>query len=365
METPWYQVDNVGEIASPGLLIYRDRLIENIRRMIEMANGPARLRPHIKTHKMPAVLELQLRAGITKFKAATIAEATMAAQAGAADVLFAYQPVGPNIVRLADLVGRFPQTRFATIADDPEVLQSLSQTFAAARLILPVYLDLDCGMHRSGISPGPAAMEIYRQLTILPALSPAGLHAYDGHLHQANVIERREAWQKSFALVSVFRDQLIAQGLSVPNLVAGGTPTFPFYADETDVECSPGTCVFWDAGYATKLPDMKFIPAAAVLTRVVSKPSSDRLCLDLGHKAVAAENPPPRVYFPDLPDATAVGHSEEHLVVETKSGDRWKVGAELYGIPWHICPTVALHARATVVADRRAIAQWSIVARDR
>ena len=102
-----------------------------------------------------------------------------------------------------------------------------------------------------------------------------------------------------------------------------------------------------------------------LLTRVVSKPGENRVCLDLGHKAVAAENPHPRVIFPDLPGAKAVMHSEEHLVLETDQASQLSVGDALYGIPWHICPTVALHAEAVVVENGVATAKWPIDARKR
>jgi D-serine deaminase-like pyridoxal phosphate-dependent protein len=69
------------------------------------------------------------------------------------------------------------------------------------------------------------------------------------------------------------------------------------------------------------MPDLDFLPAALVLTRVVSKPGPRRLCLDLGHKAVASEGPQPRVIFPELSDAQAVAHNEEHLVIETGRAD--------------------------------------------
>jgi D-threonine aldolase len=158
---------------------------------------------------------------------------------------------------------------------------------------------------------------------------------------------------------------LIGAGLPVPRIVAGGSPTFAIHARRGEVECSPGTCVFWDAGYASKLPDLDFLPAALVLTRVVAKPGANRLCLDLGHKAVAAEMPHPRVKFLNLPDAKAVMHSEEHLVVETARADDFHVGDCLYGVPWHICPTVALHAAAQVIAGEKAVGSWKVVARDR
>jgi D-serine deaminase-like pyridoxal phosphate-dependent protein len=148
-------------------------------------------------------------------------------------------------------------------------------------------------------------------------------------------------------------------------VVAGGTPTFPFHAARDGVECSPGTTVFWDAGYATSLPDLPFVPAIVLLTRVVSRPTPDRLCLDLGHKAVASENPHPRVTLFGLEDATAVGHSDEHLVLETPRAADFPVGTALYGVPWHVCPTVALHDRAVVVRDGHAGERWDVVARAR
>jgi len=101
------------------------------------------------------------------------------------------------------------------------------------------------------------------------------------------------------------------------------------------------------------------------LTRVVSKPGAHRLCLDLGHKAVAAEKPPPRVQFLNLPEVTAVSHSEEHLVIESQQAGQFAVGDCLFGVPCHICPTVALHAEATVIRAGRAAERWRIVARDR
>jgi len=176
----WFRVTNTDHIPSPALLVYPERIQENVRRMLALAGGPARLRPHIKTHKMPEVLRLHLANGITKFKCATIAEAEMAAACGAPDVLLAYQPVGPNAARLLSLVQTFPHTRWSTIADDEPVIRRLSGIFAAAGATLSLLLDVDCGMKRCGLAPGPQAIALYRLMTALPGLNPAGLHAYDG-----------------------------------------------------------------------------------------------------------------------------------------------------------------------------------------
>lgn len=356
---------NEAEIPSPALLLYPDRAEENLRRMIARVGDPARLRPHIKTHKLPQLVALQARLGLTKIKCATLAEAEMAAGAGARDIMIAAQLVGPNVARLLALQRGFPHVVFSTLADDPEVVDRLGRASVAAQTIVEVLLDLDVGMHRTGIAPGPAAAALYRHIATTPGLRAGGLHAYDGHLRQRDPAERAAAVEAAFAPVTALEAEMRATGLPVPRVVCGGTPTFPIHARRVGVECSPGTCVLWDAGYAAALPDLEFLPAAVLLTRVISRPASQRLCLDLGHKAVASEMPHPRAIFPALPDAKAIGHSEEHLVLETPRASEFPVGTALYALPWHICPTVALHDRVYVVHAGLAEETWPVVARAR
>ncbi len=102
-------------------------------------------------------------------------------------------------------------------------------------------------------------------------------------------------------------------------IIAGGSPTFPIHARRaSDIQCSPGTFVYWDKGYGDQFPEQPFEPAALVVTRVISIRGETRLCLDLGHKSISAENElTKRVGFLNGPGLTPVGQSEEHLVVET------------------------------------------------
>jgi len=362
---PWYAIENVDELNTPSLVVYPDRVDANLRRMVERTGGVERLRPHVKTHKMPDVVRRKLALGITKFKCATIAEAEMLGQCGAPDVLWAYQPVGPNVARLARLAAQYPATRFSTVVDDPQAVRQLSAAVAATGCVIDVLLDLDVGMHRSGIAPGPAAAEIYRLLASSPGLSPGGLHVYDGHIRATDLAARSAEAHSAFDSVEALAQGLAAAGLPVPRIVSGGTPTFPVHALETQRECSPGTCVFWDHAYATRFPDLDFLPAALLVTRVVSRPTPTRLCLDLGYKAVSPDSPDVRVHLLDVPDAKPVVHSEEHLVIETPRAGEFALGQALYGVPNHICPTVALHAAAVTISDHRATGEWPIVARDR
>src|SRR6266478_2794606 len=120
---PWPPLTNESEIPSPALLLYSERIDENLRRMVEIAGDPARLWPHVKTHNLPQIVQRQVALGITKCKCATIAEAEMCAAAGATEVLLAQQPVGPNVARLFALQRAFPAVKFSTLVDDLGALQ--------------------------------------------------------------------------------------------------------------------------------------------------------------------------------------------------------------------------------------------------
>ena len=182
----WYEITNAADTPSPALLVYPDRIEENIRRMAAAAGGVERLRPHVKTHKMAEVVKHCLAQGVRKFKAATIAEAEMTAAAGAGDVLLAYPVVGPTAARLAELVRRFPCTRFRGLVDSDVGIDDLTRAAAAADVVIDVLLDLNVGQNRTGVGPGPEAVRLYRRLAATPGLAAGGLHAYDGHLHDAD-----------------------------------------------------------------------------------------------------------------------------------------------------------------------------------
>ncbi len=365
-----YRLADPSDVHSPGLLFYRDAIRRNIDRLLARVGGdPRRLRPHVKTHKTREIVQMQLRAGIGKHKCATIAEAEMLAQVGAPDVLLAYNLVGPNTRRLAQLVAAYPGTQFSTVADHPLAVEALSAALAHAPRPVDVLLDLDVGQHRTGIAPGPDAVRLYEALARLPGLAPGGLHVYDGHNHQHDLAERRRAVDAILASVAALKDTLAAKGMPVPRVVLGGTPTFPVYAPLPwpEADCAPGTCVLNDANYAAWFPDLsEFEPAAMLLTRVISRPTPRRVTFDLGYKAVASDPPAgKRCVLLDVPDAEAVLHNEEHLVIETPAAERFRPGDVAYAIPAHVCPTSALHRFAYVVEEGKVVDRWEIAARDR
>lgn len=360
-----YTIDDIGELDSPALVIYPELVRQNIAHAIQMVGDVQRLRPHVKTHKSAEATRLMLDAGIRKFKCATIAEAEMLGMCGAPDVLLAYQPVGPKVQRFIAVIEKCPATQFSCLVDDLRAAQAMSAAFAERGLKVPVYVDLNIGQNRTGIAP-EAAFDLYTACAAMHGILPVGLQAYDGHIRSADLKVRKAACNAAFAQVADLKEVLEKAGYPEPVIVAGGSPTFAIHAAREGVECSPGTFVYWDKGYNDLCPDQHFKPAALLVTRVVSLPDSHKICLDLGHKSVAAENPiDHRVFFPDAPGLKPVGQSEEHLVMEAEAGHSWKTGDVLYGLPYHICPTVALHERAFTIENGKVTGEWRAVARDR
>lgn len=367
--TDQYAIADTSSVYSPALVFFADLIRQNIARTVELAGGTQRLRPHVKTHKCPEVVKLELAAGVSKHKVATLAEAEMVARCGADDVLLAYPLVGPNCRRFARLIHAYPGTRFSCLIDHPLGAEALSSAMQEAGAVAGVYLDLDVGQHRTGIAPGPEAAALYAQAAKSPGLRVEGLHVYDGHNHQPAYADREAAVQAQLGPALKLRESLMADGLPVARVVCGGTPTFPVFArlDLPGLECSPGTLVLHDNGYGSRFQDLAgFVPAALILTRVISRPTPTRVTFDLGYKAVASDPPAgKRLVLLNAPPHEQVIQNEEHLVIETPEAGRFKPGDEVLAVPQHICPTVAMHQKAWVVEGGQVVGTWEITARDR
>ncbi|HMR18730.1 MAG TPA: alanine racemase, partial [Sphingobacterium sp.] len=183
----WYNLHTENSIDTPALLVYPDRIRQNIEVLKSMIDDPHRLRPHVKTHKTKEILQLQLDAGIRKFKCATIAEAEMLGQGGAPDVLLAYPMYGPKVYRFIALIEKYEQTKYAALVDNVDAAHSLSEAAAQHNVCVDVFIDLNIGMGRTGILPGDDALKLYRLCAELPGIVIQGFHAYDGHVREINL----------------------------------------------------------------------------------------------------------------------------------------------------------------------------------
>lgn len=145
-----------------------------------------------------------------------------------------------------------------------------------------------------GSVPTPAVLVSGEQVAanIEACISLAsGIHACDAHIHDRDTDVRRANVRTSREIALGMRERPSSEGVPFPEIVVGGTPTFPSHAAvrEEDVSLSPGTYVYHDWGYNTRYPDLPFEMAAMVLGRVISVPRAGRFTVDIGSKAIAAD----------------------------------------------------------------------------
>ena len=356
----------VDALQTPALVVDLDRVRANVQRMLGYAGGPARWRPHLKTSKIPAVWRELLRAGVRHVKCATTREAAVfadvvAADGGDADLLVAYPHRGPALRRLGELAANNPRLSFAVLVEDRLVLGDVPAG-------LGVFVDVNPGMNRTGV---PLA-DFDAVLALARAAGPQfrGLHCYDGHQHAADLAQRRAAifadYQRVLALVA----RLAAAGTPAGEVVTAGTPAFQhalafsgFHSAPFVHRISPGTVVFHDARTQLENPDVALVPAALVLTRVISHPTPTIATCDAGSKAIAAEAGDPCAFVVGRSGLTATAPSEEHLPFVCAAGARPARGETLLLVPRHVCPTVNLAEQAVLLEAGHAPRVVAVAAR--
>lgn len=361
-----YPVQKPEEIPSPSLLVNLARVETNIQHAITVVDDePSRLRPHVKTHKCLEIVRLELEAGITKHKCATLREAEMLAEAGVMDIVIAYPVLGPNLETFVRLKRHFPQVDFKPVVDSAFGIQQISDTMVRHGLECRVLLDLDLGGHRTGIPISDEAAQLYQLIGSSPGLEPYGLHAYDGPTTETDTEKREALCLGLYEQTCGFRDRLRGDGFEVPIVIMGGTPSFPVYAKLTDVEASPGTFVLHDHNYTTRFPSLGFSPAALILSRVISAATPGLATLDLGYKAISPDSQVRGAVW-GREDIEMGPQTEEHWVLHLPDGQQATVGDVMLVCPGHICPTVAMHERLVVLnEDGEWIDTWQVAARGR
>ena len=359
----WYKVKNETDLMTPALLIYPERIKQNIESMITISGDVNRLIPHVKTYKMQAVVNLQMNYGIKEFKCATLGELQMLISCGVKHILLAIQPTQKKVIQILKEQKNYPEIVFSTLVDNLDSLRLFSDLAMAHKQKMNLWVDINNGMNRTGIIPANA-VELYIKLYNDPNLNAKGLHVYDGHIRFHELKERVKQCVDDFKPIKNLIVKIEKQGGSVPEQITGGSPSFYPHSLVKTNRLSPGTTLLWDLGYQKIWKESPFLFAAILATRLISKPNNNILCFDLGHKAVASEMPLPRLEILGLEDAVHKGQSEEHLIIEHKNANNFKVGDLFYAIPYHICPTVAKYSKAYTIVNGEIGDFWKIEARD-
>jgi 3-hydroxy-D-aspartate aldolase len=353
------------EVDTPALLLDLDAFEHNLARMQSLlAPTGARLRAHAKTHKSPVIAHRQLASGAVGQCVQKVAEAEVLAWGGVPDILLSNQVVGDG--KLARLAALAPITQIAVCADDAGNVARLEAAAEAAGIRLPVLVEIDVGMARCGVQPGPEAVALAGVIAGSKHLRFAGLQAYHGRAQHFRTTEERER-AIGAAVDDVRRtvEQLRQQGLECATIGGAGTGTFELEsASGLYNEIQAGSYCFMDADYARNHGGASagFRHALFVLATVMSAARPGLAVTDAGHKAVAVDSGLPLVWERDALRYT--GASDEHGKLEWSAESTGpKLGEKLRLVPGHCDPTVARYDWYVGVRGGRVECLWPIAAR--
>ncbi len=356
------------DIDTPALLLDLDAFEHNLDRMAALlADTPARLRAHAKTHKSPVIAHLQAARGAVGQCVQKVAEAEALAWGGVRDILVSNEVVGT--AKLARLAALGPIAEVAVCADDAAQVAAIEAAARDAGRRLAVLVEIDVGAARCGVAPGPEAVALARAIAASPHLRFGGLQAYHGSAqHLRRPEERAAAIGAAADHARRTVEQLRQAGLDCPIVGGGGTGTFALEAaGGVYTEIQAGSYCFMDADYARNLdessrPFATFRQALFVLATVMSAARPGIAVLDAGHKAVAVDSGLPLVW--QRPELRYTGASDEHGTLahgaETAAP---KLGEKLRLVPGHCDPTVDRHEWYVGVRRGRVECLWPVAAR--
>ncbi|MGH7366845.1 MAG: alanine racemase [Candidatus Rokuibacteriota bacterium] len=348
----------ITELETPAVTVHLDVMADNIRRVqARLARHGLGNRPHIKTHKIPAIGRMQMAAGAVGITCQKLGEAEVFADAKVADdVLLTYNILGPaKKERLMALARRV--RRLAVVFDNEVVARELSAAAARHQADLPFLVECDTGFRRTGVQTPDEAFALARTAMSLPGLRFEGLMTFPNRDP-----DTREFFERALALFK-------QAGIPVPVVSGGGTPAlatvdrFPMLTEHR-----AGTCVYNDAMVVSSGTATWEQCAMRVRTTVVSRPTGDRGVLDAGSKVLTSDLYQMKGYghVMEYPDAQVAHLSEEHAVVDFSGcAERPDVGEVVSVVPNHCCVVTNMVDEIHGVRDGAVEVVWPVAARGR
>ncbi len=351
------------DLVTPALVLDIDAARRNCEHMAQQLRSmPAKLRPHIKTHKNPDLARMQVEAGAVGVGTATVWEAAIMAEAGIEDIFVINQVVGPaKIHTLCDLARR---VSIMVAVDDPGNAAELSAAAVAAGVTLGAVIEVDTGMDRAGVDTAQQALELARHVAGLQGLVLEGLTGYEGHCSdEFDQVVRAEKQRKAMALFVSVADLLEANGFPCRILSAGGTATWNLTAATPRItEIQAGSYLLMDAyhgGPKGLIPGSGFEFALTVATTVISRPGG-RLIVDCGSKSIGE---PGMSWIVGHEDIGVFGFHEEHGVFDEPRDSGLRIGDVVQLIPGYTPYTVNYYDAFHVVQGGVVVDIWPIIPR--
>lgn len=361
---------SVAQLATPALIIQKEVFDANIRAMTQHCarNGLA-LRPHSKTHKSVTIARTQIEAGALGVCCAKLGEAEIMSAGGIESILITSPLITAQAVaRLMTLNAKTPD--LMVVVDHPENVETLAAAAVSAGKPLSVLIDLDIGLHRTGIAPGEGALELAQAIARHASLTFKGLQAYAGHLmHIDEFEERRTKSLEGMQRLKTMRDALKELEIDCSIISGGGTGTYNIDPEANVLtELQGGSYIFMDRQYNAVLGPQQtpslFDPSLFVQMTVISKNTPGIVTTDAGFKSFATDAEDPPQLVAGAPEgATFFFFGDEQGGIFLPDGQDLALGHVLTALTPHCDPTVNLYDVYHVVEGDMLIDIWPIEAR--
>ena len=350
----------LGELETPALCLDLDAYERNVARMTAYIAGAHGLgwRPHMKGQKAVALAVRAVAAGAIGVTCATVYEAEAVANAGVASILLANQVAGE---RKLDRLARLQHLAEVIAATDSAAhTEMLGAAARRNQVTIPVMIELNVGMNRSGMAPGAPTVDLVGRIHATPGLRFAGLMGWEGHVLAFTGPDKIARVQVAMEALALTAEAVRAAGYAVPVVSAGGSGTFlqtAACAGLTEIQAGGG--VFGDLSYARWGLDHEY--ALTVLTRVVSRPTGTRVIVDGGFKTMSTAH--------GLPEP--IGVAVKKLVLSAEHGNLEletacqapAVGDTVSFVPGYTDSTVCLHDEMCALRNGVVEEVWSIPGR--
>jgi len=360
----------IKDLDTPALLVDMDIMEKNLLWGQQKANSAGvKLRPHIKTHRTPALAKKQVELGAKGITVAKLGEAEVMAREGIDDIFIANEIVGKIKIERLRKLNR--QIHLETGIDNPIQAKMLSEKFFRENKPVEVLIEVDTGDARTGLQPGKPVLEFANLIIQLPGLKLRGIFTHDGHSYRArDIFEVNQFFKKSQEEMLRTANMLRLACIQVEEISVGSTPSYLVADILPDItEVRPGTYIFLDAAQGNLLRSYKRC-ALTVLATITSRPTPKRVVVDAGTKALSAYvrgsgvcqtqgfgllKEKPTIYLESL--------SDEHGIFSTSLTNEYPIGDKLQIIPNHACPTCNLYNYLYGVRGCMVVNKWPITAR--
>jgi D-serine deaminase-like pyridoxal phosphate-dependent protein len=360
------------ELDTPSLLIDNKRLNANLQYMQDYAvRHGVRLRPHTKTHKTPDIARMQIETGACGIAVAKTSEASVMVDSGISDVFIANEIVGrTKLERIRELNKR---AKVSFGADSPCQILMAEDVFAQTNQIAQILIEIEVGEVRSGIIEKEDFLKLLHTFKSCSHVHFAGLFSHDGNSYHAEDVNAcREIAVNAQKRTLDFARVAAEFGMPCEIISYGSTPTFmndvPIVNGITELR--PGTYALMDASQGHAIDTLERC-AATVLSTVISKPTSSRIILDVGAKALTMQErhdgicaTPGKGTLLDYPEVNISRMFDEHAIIEDAEFSRKvNIGDKVRIIPVHICPVCNLYDEMYLVSGDEVIRTMKILAR--